>query len=36
MGKLHHAYTATGAISLVVGAGIPGTIVNEFYKKKIQ
>jgi len=29
MGKLHHAYTGTGAIATAVAANIPGTIVNE-------
>ena len=29
MGKLHHAYTGTGAIATAVAAKIPGTIVHE-------
>ena len=29
MGKLHHAYTGTGAIATAVAARIPGTIVQE-------
>ena len=29
MGKLHHAFTGTGAIALAAAAATPGTIVNE-------
>lgn len=29
MGKLHHAYTGTGAIATAVAANIPGTIVHD-------
>jgi probable AcnD-accessory protein PrpF len=29
MGKLHHAFTGTGAIALAVAAALPGTIVSE-------
>ncbi len=29
MGRMHHAYTGTGAISTAVAAAIPGTIVHE-------
>ncbi|KRX07171.1 hypothetical protein PPERSA_00081 [Pseudocohnilembus persalinus] len=34
MGKLHHAFTATGSISLVAVVGIPGTICSEFYDQQ--
>jgi len=34
MGKLHHAYTGTGAIATAVAARIPGTIVHECIFKK--
>ncbi|MCS5564719.1 MAG: 2-methylaconitate cis-trans isomerase PrpF family protein, partial [Methylococcales bacterium] len=30
MGRLHHAFTGTGAVALVVAAMIPGTLVDRF------
>jgi probable AcnD-accessory protein PrpF len=29
MGKLHHAFTGTGSVSVAVAAAIPGSIVNQ-------
>ena len=29
MGKMHHAFTGTGAIALAVAANIPGSLVNQ-------
>ncbi len=29
MGRMHHAFTATGSIALAAAAALPGTIVNE-------
>ena len=29
MGKLHHAFTATGAVAIAAAAGVKGTVVNQ-------
>ncbi|MEW9899456.1 2-methylaconitate cis-trans isomerase PrpF [Chitinivorax sp. PXF-14] len=36
MGKLHHAYTGTGAIALAVAACIPATIVSQTVGKALE
>ncbi|WP_137936064.1 2-methylaconitate cis-trans isomerase PrpF [Chitinivorax sp. B] len=36
MGKLHHAYTGTGAIALTVAAYIPGTVVSQTIGKALD
>lgn len=35
MGKLHHAYTGTGAIALVVAASVTGTVVSQTLGKAL-
>ena len=35
MGRLHHAFTGTGAIALAVAAAIPGTLVAECLLKDV-
>ncbi|MBB5017105.1 hypothetical protein HNQ59_000367 [Chitinivorax tropicus] len=36
MGKLHHAYTGTGAIALTVAAYVPGTVVSQTIGKALD
>ena len=36
MGKLHHAYTGTGAIATAVAASIPGNLVSECLQNKLK
>ncbi len=33
MGKLHHAFTGTGAIAIAIAASIPGTLVADILEK---
>ena len=35
MGRLHHAFTATGAIALAASAAVPGTTVNQLIGREI-
>lgn len=36
MGRLHHAYTGTGAVSFGVAAAIPGTLVHELLPPELR
>ncbi len=36
MGKLHHAYTGTGAIALAVAASVTGTVVSQTLGKALR